>query len=581
MLASTYLAQLPTSTAQYPKLLNGLLTLSEHARQSHLRNLCLIDLYFLLRYPLGRRDIEHPWLFARCREVQGSPNGHLDLWFREGRKSSIITFGLTIQDILNDPEITVGIFSHTRPNAKAFLRQIKREFETNTSLKAWFPDILWREPHKEAPKWSEDEGIVVRRKSNPKEATVEGWGLVDGMPTGRHFKLRVYDDVVTRESVTTPEQVRKTTEAWELSDNLGAQGGWVRYIGTRYSLHDTYATMMERNVVSPRVYPATDNGRLDGTPVLFSPDEWEKKKDAQRSQIAAQMLQNPLAAADAVFDARWLKPYEIRPKTLNVYIMCDPSKGRSATSDNTAIAVVGVSSSGVRYIIDGFCHRMSLSQRWTALRDLYRKWSTMDGVMHVGVGYERYGAQSDDEYFQERQRIEKIAFAIDELNWVRDASGGQSKRDRVERLEPDFRNGRFLLPISVWREGKPSVWRVARTCLDCQVPNDISAAVCKACGTERLGEPAVAWREVESLTRLQAQTLEGGGGDLIAKAIKRVDAENRVYDLTARFIEEFLQFPFGHHDDLVDAASRLYDLEPVAPVVLHKGDTEPPIFFDS
>jgi hypothetical protein len=57
-------------------------------------------------------DLNRDWYFARCREVQAAPNGYLDLWGREHGKSSLITFGLTIQDILNDPEITVGIFSY-------------------------------------------------------------------------------------------------------------------------------------------------------------------------------------------------------------------------------------------------------------------------------------------------------------------------------------------------------------------------------------------------------------------------------------------------------------------------------------
>ena len=73
--------------------------------------------------------------------VQESPDGHLDLWAREHYKSTIITFGQTIQDILRDPEVTVGIFSHTRPIAKGFLRQIKRELESNQTLKDLFPDI--------------------------------------------------------------------------------------------------------------------------------------------------------------------------------------------------------------------------------------------------------------------------------------------------------------------------------------------------------------------------------------------------------------------------------------------------------
>jgi hypothetical protein len=99
------------------------------------RHLARTDLFFLLVYVLGRRDIARQWIFERCREVEQAPDGYLDLWAREHFKSSLITYGLTIQDILKDPEITVGIFSYNRPIAKAFLRQIKGEFERNEQLR--------------------------------------------------------------------------------------------------------------------------------------------------------------------------------------------------------------------------------------------------------------------------------------------------------------------------------------------------------------------------------------------------------------------------------------------------------------
>lgn len=561
---------LPSSIKDYPLLLTGLQKCSEQDRQSHLRNLCRIDLYFLLRYGLSRKDTENQWYFDRCREVQAEPNGCLDLWSREHGKSSIITCALTIQDILNDPEVTFGIFSHTRPIAKGFLRQIKTEFQSNTLLKTLFPDILWADPQKESPKWSEDDGIIVKRKGNPKEATVEAYGLIDGMPTSKHFKIRVYDDVVTRESVTTPEQIQKTTAAWELSDNLGVIGGAVRTIGTRYSLFDTYAEMIKRDVVKPRIYPATHNGKMDGRPVYFSQAEWERRKKTQsRSTIASQLLQNPLADEDATFSILWLKPYEVRPRTLNVFITCDPSKGLNATSDNTAIAVIGISSTGGKYLLDGYCHRMTLSQRWICLRDLYMRWSAEPGVQNIEVGYERYGAQSDDEYFQERMQIEskslgdKVIFPIQELSWTREGTKGeQGKRTRVERLEPDFRNGRFYLPLAVMHDGKPCVWRV-------DMDSDSKTY------------QSIIWKEVEGLTKMQLQVVEAGSADLVAKCIKRFDEENKLYDLTAKFMDEYLFFPFGEYKDLVDASSRLYDMEARPPVIIHKERGEPPQFWDS
>jgi hypothetical protein len=476
--------------------------------------------------------------------------------------SSIITFGMTIFDILNDPEITVGIFSHTRPIAKTFLRQIKIEFETNDWLKHLYPDVLYEHPHRESAKWSEDDGIIVRRKGNPKEGTVEAWGLVDGQPTGRHFRLRVYDDVVTRESVTTPEQITKTTLAWELSDNLGVQseyGGVARHIGTRYSLYDTYSAMLSRKAVTPRIYAATHNGRFDGRPVLFTTTEWERRCTTQsRPTIASQLLQNPMADDSAMFRTIWLKAYEVRPRTMNVYIMCDPSRGKSASSDNTAIAVVGVAQGGAKYLLDGFCHKMTLSQRWLALRGMYRRWSAMPGVQHVEVGYERYGAQSDDEYFQEqmelehRRKVPNAHFMIQELNWPRE--GGNSKRERIERLEPDFRNGRFFLPLPIVHDGKPKTWRV-----------DTDPA------SHEFGE--VEFSEARGLTRQQMQAIEGGSSELVAKAIVCRDPSlpgprdtGGRYDLTVRMIEDFKVFPFGAHDDLLDATSRIYDMDPSPPI---------------
>lgn len=519
----------------------------------------------MLCYTLNRFDARSQFVFDRCREVQANPNGYLDLWAREHYKSTIITFALTIQEILNDPEVTIGIFSHTRGLAKGFLTQIKREFETNDELKKQFPNVLYQNPEIEAPKWSEDDGIIVKRIGNPKESTLEAWGLVDGMPTSKHFKGLLYDDVVTDKSVTTSEQIAKTTNAWELSQNLGSQGGWERTIGTRYHLNDTYATMIKRGI-KPRVYPATLNGKLNGIPVLFSVEEWEKRKRrSSRRTLAAQMLQNPLADEDATFNVFWLRHYEVRPRTLNVSITCDPSKGKHVHSDNTAIAVIGYAAGGAKFLLDGYCHRMTLSQRWIAIRDLYKRWAKEPGVQEIQVGYERYGAQSDDEYFEERMRLEsktdKLAqFPMKELNWVRE--GSQSKRHRIERLEPDFRNGRFYVPMAIYREGKPYIWWV-----EDDEENKEYGTIC--------------YREVEGFTKAQQRVLDSEETHLISRVIKRVDQDGRIYDVTARFLDEYCNFPATDHDDFLDTTSRVYDMEILPPEVINRGRTEPAIFEDS
>ncbi len=278
--------------------------------------------------------------------MQLSPDGHLDLWAREHGKSLVLTVTKTIQDILCDPEITVAIFSHTRPMAKSFLRVIKREFETNQLLLSLFPEILWENPWKDAQKWSEDDGIIVKRKGNPPESTIEAHGLVDSMPTGRHFQLRIYDDFVTRDSVATPEQMFKTLEALDLSDNLGKIGGVFRMIGTRYKLGDAYEEYIKRGVVKPRIHAATDTGRVDGNPVFFSDEEWDRRvKTQSASIIASQMLQNPMSSDSVIFQPDWFQLWPADkqlPCFDMVFLSLDGAFSAKTTADDSCLGALGL-----------------------------------------------------------------------------------------------------------------------------------------------------------------------------------------------------------------------------------------------
>ncbi len=402
-----------------------------------MRRLAQNDLFYLLTLALRRADLDHDWLFARCQDVQRTPDGHLDLWAREHGKTSIISFGKTIQDILRDPEITVGIFSHTRSAARVVLRQIMHELERNEPLQALFGDVLWDAPRREAPKWSELDGLIVRRHSNPKEATVEAWGLIDGLPTGKHFKLRVYDDVIDKRAVNTPDMIRKATEMWELSLALGTRGGAARTIGTRYHTNDTYREMIARGAAAPRIHPATRDGTVEGEPVLMTREELAKRRrDWGPFTFAAQMLQNPTADSKQGFQTAWLRYYQPRDEaaSMNKYLLVDPASEKKPGSDYTAIAVVGLGPDRNYYLVDAIRDRLNLRERGDALFSLHRRWRP------ICVGYEKYGAQCDIEHLQSRMEDESYRFDITALG------GAMSKLDRIKRLVPLFEQGRFYLP---------------------------------------------------------------------------------------------------------------------------------------
>lgn len=534
---------------------------AEEFTQDEIRVLGLNDRFFLLTVILGRKDASHPWVYDRCREVETEPDGFLDLWARYHYKSTIITFAGGIQDVLQDPELTTCIFAATDKIARPFLEQIKQEFEKNEYLKALYYDVLWANPKVEAPFWSVSDGIVVRRQGNPRERSFEAYGLVEGMPTGKHFRKLLYDDLIKETLVRNPDVIKKVTEQFELSDYLGV--GFAtrkQMVGTRYSFADSYGILIERGVVETRIYPATEDGTLNGNPVFLTAEAWEKVKRSQTTTISAQMLQNPLAGTNQMFSKDWFRPYFLRPRTLNVYIMCDPSKGKSATSDRTAIAVIGVDANLNKYLLDGYRHRMAMSERYSHLIALWKKWSQAPGVQVCKVGYETYGMQTDDEYIRERMIRDYGAalFELVELNWARD-SATQSKEDRVERLEPDFRLANFFLPSVVHHETHgTSLWKV-----------NTGATGAAA------NQHAIIYRKKEGALRLEKIAVQRDQRYLIPKPIKRADENGDVYDLTRALFEEMLFFPVAPKNDLVDCVSRIYDMEPVAPLLISEEDLLP------
>jgi hypothetical protein len=503
-----------------------------------------LDRFYLLTVLLKRKDAFKSWLFDRCREVEADPDGYLDLWAREHYKSTIITFAGIIQEVLRDPEITICIFSHTRPGANKFLGHIKREFEHNQILKEAYPDVLWANAYKDAPMWSLEKGISVIRQGNSKEATIEASGLVDGMPTGSHYMLRVYDDVVTAKSVATPEQIQKATDAYELSDNLGARGpdGMMRewVIGTRYSFADTYQSIIDKRVLKIRKYAATDDGTRTGNPVFLSRKALDAKLAKQASHIfACQQLLNPSAGTEAMFDGKWFRFNDIRPATLNVYIMVDPAGSKKKGSDNTAMSVVGIDAGRSKWLLDGYCHKMGLAERWAKMKELRQKWSEMPGVQLVSVGYESYGIPDALDHFEERMEIEKNYFPIVVLQWPRQELG--SKHDRIMRLEPDIRGGKFFMSKTLLdAEGRPTK------------------------------EESPAQREMRRL----------GQDFRIFMPMHRLDENRRLYSVNRVFLDEALVFPFAQHDDFLDATSRIFDMDPRPPVLVNERDTEPEAFAD-
>lgn len=435
------------------------------------------DLWFLVRYVLSTKDyfkpgrdgiISYQWIFDRCRDAQLESNRILDVWARFHWKSNIKTFALLIQEILKNPDVTICILSYNRPSAKKFLRQIQQEFETNALLRKLSFHPLMQEQSipdsmRDLPRNSLDEGITVRRMGNPREPTLMATGLVDSLEVGPHYQIMNYDDVVTKDSVTTADMIQKTTESWELSLMLSMPGTEFRYTGTFYAYDDTYNKMIKRGI-KPRIYPCYDldheNCIVDpktgayqkmawdfNSPVLYEAEHlrnlWNDLVGEDGPKTAnMQLLCDPSAGLRLGFDRDDLRFYDEDPRNVsedgNLYILCDPANDKKKDSDYTAMWVVSANPDGNLYVVDIIRDRLNLHERCQKLFYLHRKWRPLE------VRYERYGMQADIQHIMYVQGQENYRFNIRKV--PAPGQGTVAKDDRIERLVPLFKEHKIYLP---------------------------------------------------------------------------------------------------------------------------------------
>lgn len=316
-----------------------------------LRELIKSDLFFIVYFVMEIPTANHPFIVDKCRMVEDGPQSHtLDVWAREHFKSTIITVGETIKEIVNNPEKTHAIFSFRKSAAEQFLDGIRKTLEKPIMVQC-FPEIFFEKPDSEAPRWSLQNGIVVKRKSvSRREATVAAFGLIEGMPIGGHYDRRVYDDIETADLAKNPDQLNLCYSQFEMSDYLGTDGGTKRIIGTYYHHAGPLVRLQNKKDIEgnpiyvPRVIPGSDDGTASGTPVLVSEARWKELQIGEH--FNQQILCDPTPSYDRSLSSELVKPIERRfvPSDIVKFMLIDPA-GDQATQngdDAWAFGVFGV-----------------------------------------------------------------------------------------------------------------------------------------------------------------------------------------------------------------------------------------------
>jgi hypothetical protein len=379
------------------------------------RELIATDLYFILQfimeippvidYPdFGIKDwpfCNSPWVVSRCQEVENGPEGWtMDLWARGHFKSTIKTIARTLQRMAKYPNKCTMIASHTRPAAKKFLRSIMQYAEKSEILKCAYPDVFWQDARSQAPKWSEDDGIVVKRSSVGRvEATVEAWGLKEGMPIGVHFDWILPDDLETKDDVKNPEVILQVRDAMDLTEDLLTGGGSIDLTGTPYSHEGVYIPFMLDKMKADgrpafffRKHPATDDGMEMGKSIFLPQQVLNDIKTRKGSyNFNCQQLINPTPIGVRKLDGALLKdidPEDI-PRNLVKFLIVDPADdARNDDGDSWAPMVIGVLPYMPRpeeanvYILDARIAPMRAEEAVTEIAMMFRRNGL---IMQMGI----------------------------------------------------------------------------------------------------------------------------------------------------------------------------------------------------
>ena len=438
----------------------GAVARRELTERDVLRSLFANDLWFLVTYGFGIAKANHPFVVQMCRDVETGPRTDtLDIWARFHFKSSIITQAETFQTEIKNPEICTGIFCYARPAAKKPLRSLKVLMEESELLQWCFPEVLWKKPEVEAPKWSEDEGLILKRQSSSrKEASIEAHGLIEGMPTGSHFERCVFDDLETEDIRESPDMLAKVFNKFQMAVvNLGtgSDSDQTRVIGTYYSYFGPNVKIRDmkypdgRNIYKLRLVPGSEDGTRASRPVLMDDNSWEKAK--MGVHFNSQQLCDPTPETDIKLNKNWLKPIhrKLIPRNILKFMVIDQAGGDETDKQSHDMWSYGVL--GIRpfiddigqsevYILDVEADKMSHSEGINGIIQMYLR----NGII-MQLGVEKVGLSTTEMHISGALRAHGRHLSLDAGNLYLLKPAGRSKVRRVESaLQWPLNNGKLF-----------------------------------------------------------------------------------------------------------------------------------------
>ena len=327
-------------------------------------------------------------------------------------------------------------------------------------------------------KWSTEEWIVSGRTRNLREPTVSVMGR-DSFKPGGHYDLVWFDDPEDSETVSTPEQIKKTQDVDALSYPMADEPGAKRLTtGTFWDDLDLYSMKIERfhlyvvrevsgkrqkvrprmirkeqvfdlgngneyrlRVVSfykPAIDPETDE--------LLFPEKLghaalaRAKASMTASHFAAQYLLDPVSKENATYEPTDFKYDYRKPDRFRRFIGVDVAHSGRADSDFIGITVADVGDEFSFYVHEARRYRLDSRQLWQKLADLDEEYGA-DGVIPWFCIEEDHYVKGWKPFFLDWLRSLGRMLRIE---WIVSFSR-QNKEQRIEAMQPLFRGGNVTI----------------------------------------------------------------------------------------------------------------------------------------
>jgi hypothetical protein len=488
----------------------------------------------------------------RCEPIPGTGVQHKELYLapRKTYKTSLVV-AFIIYCILRNPNIRIGLGRATAQLARGLLFEVKQKLKYPVILEI-FGDLS-----KDAPIWSADQIVVNTRTRAFHEPTVDTFGLGSSL-TGQHLDLIFGDDFVNENNYLSDaaKQAGRTT-IQSMFPVLETHGSIV-LSGTRWAANDLYGWVMDND---DALEQAAADGWTEGKPDPTTARQWrtyirgaytvsgdlffpasitEKFLEQQRASLETKLfaswyLNQPFEEGLKVFTSipqrefdYFHSPfpivvYEDKQQVANIPVFVtmtiDPALMSNPTNDQMGVTILGCDADDCWWVLHSEGFRKLPSEQAARVLYLIRYYQPKVVVQEsAGADAEftarlSLGIKELNDGLEDHKHIKLVGYSA-----LRDEQRGKrGKAQRIESLEPRFREGKIYL-----RRGTTGdLYRQLNAWPD--VPNNLDDVIDSLAMQRVVAKPATTKAMYEQYAHLEAEEerISWGGGTPVEAVLGR------------------------------------------------------------